>query len=95
MGTLYPIKQGLYDPSNEKDSCGVGAIADLKGHVSHEIVVDGMSLLKKMKHRGAVGSDATTGDGAGIMTGIPHGYFESELHNQGIYLPDKGQYAVA
>lgn len=94
MGTLYPIKQGLYDPSNEKDSCGVGAIADVRGHVSHEIVADGLSILKKMKHRGAVGSDATTGDGAGIMTGIPHQYFESELHNQGISLPNKGQYAV-
>ncbi|KAI5818945.1 putative glutamate synthase Glt1 [Pyronema omphalodes] len=93
-GTL-PMKQGLYDPDNEKDACGVGFAANIKGVASHKILSDARSLLCNMTHRGAVGSDARDGDGAGIMTSIPHKFFIKELQGQtGISLPQKGEYAV-
>lgn len=94
MSDTGPVRQGLYDPSTEKDSCGVGAVADLKGVATHDIVEKGMTILKNMKHRGAVGSDETTGDGAGIMTQIPHRFFTEEMHEKGVLLPESGQYAV-
>ncbi len=94
MSDTGPVRQGLYDPSTEKDSCGVGAVADLKGVATHDIVEKGMTILKNMKHRGAVGSDETTGDGAGIMTQIPHRFFTDEMSEKGILLPESGQYAV-
>ena len=67
-----PEKQGLYDPANEHDSCGVGFVAHIKGEPSHQIVEDAYTILKNMEHRGACGCEANTGDGAGIMTGLPH-----------------------
>jgi len=94
MITTGPQRQGLYDPSMEKDSCGVGAVADIKGQATHDIVEKGLTILKNMKHRGAVGADATTGDGAGIMTQIPHRFFSSELAKVNINLPELGDYAV-
>ncbi|KAF8246691.1 glutamate synthase Glt1 [Wilcoxina mikolae CBS 423.85] len=93
-GTL-PLKQGLYDPELEKDACGVGFAANIKGISSHKILSDARSLLCNMTHRGAVGSDARDGDGAGVMTSIPHKFFVKELRGQtGIRLPPQGQYAV-
>ncbi len=67
-----PEKQGLYDPSFEHDSCGVGFVCDIKGVRSHEIVLKGIEILRKMSHRGAVGADPETGDGAGILIQVPH-----------------------
>ncbi|KAK8086946.1 glutamate synthase [Apiospora phragmitis] len=90
-----PVKQGLYDPSLEKDACGVGFACHIKGKASHKIVSDARNLLCNMTHRGAVGSDARDGDGAGVMTSIPHRFFIKNFQNeQGIRLPPQGQYAV-
>ena len=72
-GTPYP--RGLYDPALDKDSCGVGFIADIKGRKSHKIVEDGLTILYNLEHRGAVGADPRTGDGAGILAQIPHKFF--------------------
>ncbi|KAL1306530.1 hypothetical protein AAFC00_005221 [Neodothiora populina] len=90
-----PMKQGLYDPELEKDACGVGFAAHIKGKASHKIVSDAKSLLCNMTHRGAVGSDARDGDGAGVMTSIPHKFFVKEFGKmQGFTLPKQGQYAA-
>ncbi|KAK7980665.1 hypothetical protein PG989_013122 [Apiospora arundinis] len=89
-----PVKQGLYDPDLEKDACGVGFACHIKGKASHKIVSDARNLLCNMTHRGAVGSDARDGDGAGVMTSIPHRFFIKNFQNeQGIRLPPQGQYA--
>ncbi|MEE9413159.1 MAG: hypothetical protein V3V22_08925, partial [Methylococcales bacterium] len=66
-----PHKQGLYDPENEKDSCGVGFIAHIKGVRSHQIILDAGKALEAMAHRGACGCESNTGDGAGILTALP------------------------
>ncbi|KAI0878826.1 glutamate synthase [Hypoxylon argillaceum] len=90
-----PVKQGLYDPSLEKDACGVGFACHIKGVPSHKIVSDARNLLCNMTHRGAVGSDARDGDGAGVMTSIPHKFFIKNFEREeGIQLPPLGQYAV-
>jgi glutamate synthase (NADPH/NADH) large chain len=90
----YAQKQGLYDPLNEKDNCGVGFAANLKGEKSHQLVKQGLQILSNLKHRGAVGADASTGDGSGIMVGSPHEFFERIADKIGIALPDEGNYAV-
>ncbi|MCT4595481.1 MAG: glutamate synthase large subunit [Anaeromicrobium sp.] len=89
-----PNKQGLYNPYMEKDSCGVGFIANLKGHKSYKILEDSLELLKNLKHRGAVGADEKTGDGSGIMIQIPHEFLIEETKKIGIELPEEGKYAV-
>ncbi|KAJ5136943.1 hypothetical protein N7448_005497 [Penicillium atrosanguineum] len=90
-----PEKQGLYDPEYEKDACGVGFAAHIKGKPSHKIVSDARNLLCNMTHRGAVGSDARDGDGAGVMTSIPHKFFVKNFAREaGVELPPLGQYAV-
>ncbi|POS86015.1 glutamate synthase [Erysiphe pulchra] len=90
-----PIKQGLYDPELEKDACGVGFTCNIKGVASHKIVSDARNLLCNMTHRGAVGSDARDGDGAGVMTSIPHKFFIKNFEREtNIKLPPQGQYAV-
>ncbi|KAK4981440.1 glutamate synthase [NADH] [Elasticomyces elasticus] len=90
-----PMKQGLYDPELEKDACGVGFAAHIKGKASHKIISDAKNLLCNMTHRGAVGSDARDGDGAGVMTSIPHNFFVKNFEKeQGIKLPSLGKYAV-
>ncbi|CAG8470800.1 12777_t:CDS:2 [Funneliformis mosseae] len=89
-----PPKQALYDPDYEKDACGVGFIVHIKGAPSHKILSDARGILCNMTHRGAVGSDARDGDGAGVMTGIPHEFFIQECTRLGINLPPRGQYAV-
>ena len=89
-----PAAQGLYDPSNEKDSCGVGFIADMKNRKSHAIVEQGLPILHNLDHRGAVGADPKMGDGCGILVQIPHGFFAAECAKLGIALPEAGQYGV-
>ncbi|WP_110034271.1 glutamate synthase large subunit [Hoeflea marina] len=89
-----PPKQGLYDPRNEHDACGVGFIAHMKGEKSHQIVRDGLFMLENLTHRGAVGADPLMGDGAGITVQIPDRFFREELAADGIDLPAVGDYAV-
>ena len=84
-------KQGLYDPLYEHDACGVGFIVEISGNKTHKTVVDGITILKNLVHRGAVGSDVNTGDGAGILTQIPHDFFLKELEFD---LPGQGSYGV-
>ncbi|MFM8446272.1 MAG: glutamate synthase central domain-containing protein, partial [Actinomycetota bacterium] len=86
--------QGLYDPRNEHDSCGVGFVAHIKGSKSHEIVSQGLLILRNLDHRGAVGADALMGDGAGILIQIPDAYFREEMTKQGVALPPPGEYGV-
>jgi glutamate synthase (NADPH) large chain len=86
--------QGLYDPSNEHDACGVGFIAHIKGKKSHSIIEQGLLILKNLDHRGAVGADKLMGDGAGILIQIPDQYFREEMAKQGVKLPPPGEYGV-
>ncbi|MBX9875078.1 MAG: glutamate synthase subunit alpha, partial [Beijerinckiaceae bacterium] len=89
-----PERQGLYDPSFEKDSCGVGFIADMKNRKTHAIVAQGLQILHNLDHRGAVGADPKLGDGCGILTQIPHRFFAEECARIGIALPAPGDYAI-
>ncbi len=89
-----PFAQGLYDPRNEHDACGVGFIAHMKGQKSHQIVKDGLFILENLTHRGAVGADPLMGDGAGILVQIPDRFFREEMAKQGVTLPKAGEYAV-
>src|SRR6516225_4140777 len=86
--------QGLYDPALDKDSCGVGFIADIKGRPSHQIVADALTILVNLEHRGAVGADPRAGDGAGILVQIPHKFFAKKAAELGFALPRPGEYAV-
>lgn len=90
-----PRKQGLYDPANEKDSCGVGFIAHIKGQRSHKIIQDAAIALKAMTHRGACGCEENTGDGAGIMTALPLEFLSKVAKAEfGIELPSLGKYSA-
>ncbi len=89
-----PVHQGLYDPNNEKDSCGVGFIADMKNRKSHAIVQQGLQILHNIDHRGAVGADPKLGDGCGILVQIPDQFFREETARLGIALPEQGYYAI-
>ena len=86
--------QGLYDPANEHDACGVGFIAHIKGKKSHAIVEQGLLILKNLDHRGAVGADKLMGDGAGILIQIPDQFYREEMAKQGVALPPPGEYGV-
>jgi glutamate synthase (NADPH/NADH) large chain len=90
MGALPP-KQGLYDPSNEHDACGVGFIVHIKGHKNHEIVNQGLEILKNLTHRGAVGADPLAGDGAGILIQMPDAFLRQAFATP---LPPLGEYGV-
>ncbi|MDF1528774.1 MAG: hypothetical protein P1R74_06560, partial [Sedimenticola sp.] len=72
-----PTKQGLYDPRNEHDACGVGFVANIKGRKSRKIVEQGLEILERLTHRGAVGADPRAGDGAGILIQIPDVFFRA------------------
>jgi glutamate synthase (NADPH) large chain len=85
---------GLYDESNEHDSCGLGFVADLKGRKSHTIVAQGLSILKNLYHRGATGAEENTGDGAGILLQIPDRFLREEAKKLKINLPTLGEYAA-
>ena len=85
--------QGLYDPRQEHDACGVGMVADLNGRASHDIVTKGITILCRLMHRGAAGSDPETGDGAGLLLSMPDEFFRAK---SGVKkLPEAGKYAVA
>ncbi|MFZ6815885.1 glutamate synthase-related protein [Undibacterium sp. Rencai35W] len=86
--------QGLYDPANEHDACGVGFVAHIKGKKSHAIVEQGLLILKNLDHRGAVGADKLMGDGAGVLIQIPDQYYREEMSKQGVELPPPGEYGV-
>ena len=90
-----PAKHGLYDPANEKDGCGVGFICDIKGRPSHQIVADAAAMNCCMEHRGGVGYEKNTGDGAGILTGLPHALLQNLAQEVfGQELPEIGGYGV-
>jgi glutamate synthase (NADPH/NADH) large chain len=89
-----PERQGLYDPANEHDACGVGFVVNIEGKKSHKIVRDGIQVLENLGHRGASGSEENTGDGAGILLQIPDAFLRGVTANIGIELPPAGQYAV-
>lgn len=89
-----PGKQGLYDPQFEKDNCGVGFVAHMKGNKSHTIIEQGLDVLVNLTHRGAVGSDPDSGDGAGILIQIPHEFLKKEMAALDFTLPDEGDYGV-
>ena len=87
-------RHGLYQPSQEHDACGVGFVAHIKGRKSHDIVRNGLLILKNLDHRGAVGADKLMGDGAGILLQIPDAFYRAEMAAQGIELPPPGEYGV-
>ncbi len=86
-----PPKQGLYDPANEHDACGVGFVAHIKGEKRHEIIRQGLTILERLHHRGAVGADPRAGDGAGVLLQLPDAFFRAVVH---FSLPVEGEYAV-
>ncbi|OLD27371.1 MAG: glutamate synthase subunit alpha [Acidobacteria bacterium 13_1_40CM_3_55_6] len=89
-----PLKQGLYDPQYEHDSCGLGFVVDIKGKRSRRIVEQACEVLRNLEHRGACGCEPNTGDGAGILLQIPHAFFQRAGDELGFTLPNLGQYAV-
>lgn len=90
----YPKAEGLYHPRFERDACGVGFITSIQGEKSHQIIWNSIQILKNMEHRGAAGADPKVGDGAGILTQIPHKFFKQELQKKSIELPDNIDYGV-
>jgi len=88
-------EEGLYDPRNEHDACGVGFVANIKGRKSHDIIHRGLQILVNLDHRGAVGADPLVGDGAGCMIQIPDGLLRDWAQKRGLDLPPPGRYAVA
>ena len=91
-GPARPAKQGLYDPWFEHDACGVGFVVDIKGRKSHKIVQDALQILRNLDHRGASGSEVNSGDGAGILIQMPHGFLAEACKKAKISLPGPGQY---
>ena len=89
-----PEAQGMYDPRNEHDACGIGFVASIKGHKSHDIILKGIQVLINLTHRGACGCDPETGDGAGVLIQIPHKFFVRECAKLGFTLPSEGEYGV-
>ncbi len=85
---------GLYDPRFEHDACGIGFVAHIKGHKSHQMILDALTILENMKHRGACGCEDNTGDGAGILIQTPHAFLYEECLKLGIKLPPYGKYGV-
>mgnify|MGYP006100543809 FL=1 len=91
----FPKKHGLYDPSYEKDSCGVGFVANMKGNPEHRIVLDALEMLARMEHRGGCGCEPNTGDGAGILVGLPEGFLRKVAKEDlDLELPEKGQFGA-
>ena len=91
----FPAPQGLYDPRNEHDACGVGFVAHIKGAKSHAIITQALEILKNLDHRGAVGADPLLGDGAGILIQLPDQLYRQWADREGLRLPQPGDYAVA
>ena len=91
----FPAAQGLYDPQQERDACGVGFIAQIKNKSSHEVIQMGLEMLENMEHRGACGCEGDSGDGAGMLTATPDRFFRKQVARLGFKLPKAGDYAVA
>src|SRR5436305_12403454 len=89
---MFPEKQGLYDPQNEHDACGVGFVVDLKGRKAHDIVQKAIRVLLNLGHRGACGCEPNTGDGAGILLQMPHGFLAARCAELSLRLPAPGAY---
>ena len=89
-----PPAQGLYNPAHEHDACGIGFVASIRGHKSHDIIRKGIQVLINLTHRGACGCDPETGDGAGVLIQIPHKFFARECARLGFELPEPGFYGV-
>lgn len=87
-------KQGLYRPEFERDACGIGFVANIKGNKSHQVISDALTILENMEHRGACGCENNTGDGAGILIQVPHAFFFDECLKMGVHLPPFGRYGV-
>src|SRR5208337_20424 len=83
-------KSGMYDPLYERDSCGIGFVANIKGKKSYLIIKKGLEVIERMTHRGAEGSDNKTGDGSGIMLQVPHSYYSEIIAG----LPEAGEYGT-
>ena len=88
-----PHRQGLYDPAHERDACGVGFVAQLKGERSHDLIEKGLVVLANLAHRGASGADSDSGDGAGILIQLPDRFLRAEAAREGFELPPEGRYA--
>ena len=93
-GSGPPLRQGLYDPSFEHDACGFGFVVDLSARPSHDIIRKALQVLLNLEHRGATGSEKNSGDGAGLLTQVPHGFLAAKCHGLGIELPAPGAYGV-
>src|SRR4030066_80737 len=89
-----PVQQGLYDPRQERDACGVGFVAHIKGKQSHDMVRQGLQILENLPHRGGVGADPLAGDGAGILLQIPDAFLRAQCAGLGLELPEAGSYGV-
>src|SRR5512147_483150 len=89
-----PVQQGLYDPRQEHDACGVGFVAHIKGQKSHDMVRQGLQILENLTHRGAVGADPLAGDGAGILLQVPDAFMRKKCAAIGVNLPEAGAYGV-
>ena len=87
-----PAAQGLYSPAYEHDACGVGFVADMRNRKSHEMIAMGLEILRNLDHRGAVGCEVNTGDGAGVLLQMPHGFLLEACRKARIALPEPGQY---
>lgn len=94
MATLRPKQRGLYDPSFEHDSCGIGFVANINGIKTNQILNDALSMLENMEHRGGKGSNPKTGDGAGVLLQVPHEFFLEACNRLNFELPAQGCYGV-
>ncbi len=90
MYQTYPANQGLYNSAYERDACGIGFVAHIKGDASHAIIQRGLEVLHRMTHRGAESADNKTGDGSGVMLQLPHAFYHDEVRG----LPDPGRYGM-
>ena len=89
-----PPRQGLYDPAYEHDACGVGFVVDVHGRRSRRLLDNALEVLSNLNHRGALGCDPNTGDGAGVLIQIPHAALHLLAHDAGVELPAAGEYGV-
>ncbi|XP_018496829.1 glutamate synthase 1 [NADH], chloroplastic [Galendromus occidentalis] len=93
--TAFPPKRGLYNPENEREACGVGFVVSIDGNQTHKLITDAETIARRMEHRGACSCDNNTGDGAGVMVGLPHTFYQKIVKDElGFDLPEKGKYAT-
>ncbi|MBP1949072.1 glutamate synthase large subunit [Virgibacillus litoralis] len=90
----FPEAQGLYHPDMEHEACGIGMIANINGEKTHNIVQNAINILCNLEHRGGQSADTSTGDGAGILTQIPHRFFQKQCEKENIALPQAGEYGI-